>query len=120
MDDRALADRLVNYADALAAVSFVGTSGFSLAIADPDVRCSLQGGVTVVAIGNFAFASLMTALVFVLRHWENDLRASAPLAGKAAVISRRLHVARIVIIWFSTFGAVATMVAAARDPACGV
>ena len=114
-----LADRLVTYADALAAVSFVGTSGLSLALADPDVRCSLIHGVHMVAIGNFAFAGLMSALLLVLRHWENDLRSDEPLSRKAEAISRRLHVARFVVIWLSTIGAVATMMAAGRDPTCG-
>lgn len=51
VDDRGIADRLVTYADALAAVCFVGTSGLSLALADPDVRCSLTSGVPQVVAG---------------------------------------------------------------------
>ena len=37
-EERALADRLVSYADAVAALAFVGVSGLGVAVADPDTR----------------------------------------------------------------------------------
>ena len=43
-----LADRLVSYSDALVAVSFLGVSGIGLAVADPDIRCTLARGATYV------------------------------------------------------------------------
>ena len=40
-EDRALADRLVNYADAAVALSVVGISGLGIAVADPETRSSV-------------------------------------------------------------------------------
>jgi len=120
LDDRALADRLVNYADALVAVSFVGMSGLSIALADPDVRCSLIRGVTPVAVANLVSAGIVSILLVILRSWEFDLRSPAPPSPKSARYARRLHIARFIIVWISAAAAVATLLAATRDPACGV
>lgn len=120
MDDRALADRLVNYADALVAVSFVGMSGLSIALADPDVRCSLTRGVTPVAVANLVSAAVVSLLLVILKGWESDLRSPTPPSPKSARYSRRLHIARFIIVWISAATAVATLVAATGDPACGL
>ena len=118
MDDRALADRLVNYADGLAAVSFVGMSGLSIALADPDVRCSItQEAYLPVAIGNLVSASVVSLLLLLLRRWESDLRPETPSA-KVSLYSRRLHIARFVVVWLSALGAVVALVAASKDPGC--
>lgn len=37
---RMLADRTVNYSDALVAIVFIGASGLGIAVADPDTRAS--------------------------------------------------------------------------------
>ena len=64
MEDRALADRLVNYADALAAVCFVGMSGLSIAMADPDVRCSItQGALLPVGLIDLVSAATVTLIL---------------------------------------------------------
>ena len=118
MDDRALADRLVTYADALVAVSFVGMSGFSIALADPDVRCSITGGLTGIVVGNFIFGGTVSFLLVVLRSWESDLRSATSLSVKSARYSRRLHVARLIIVWFCAITVVVTLIIATRDPAC--
>lgn len=118
MEDRALADRMVNYADALVAVSFVGTSGLSLALGDPDVRCSLTQGFAHVLLGNLLFAVVVSALFVVLRLWETDLRSEAPLSAKSARYSRRLHAVRLAVVWLSATAAVGVLLAGTRDPAC--
>lgn len=46
-DDYILADRLVNYSDAIVTLSFLVSSGLGLAIADPDTRITI----TDVALG---------------------------------------------------------------------
>ena len=121
MEDRALADRLVNYADALAAVSFVGMSGFTIALADPEVRCSItQGALLPVSLINVISASAVTLILVILQRWERDLRSANPLSAKAARISGRLHVARFVIVWLSAGAAVATLIASTRDTSCVV
>jgi hypothetical protein len=87
MEDRALADRLVNYADALAAVSFVGMSGLSIAVADPDVRCSItQGALVPVGLINLVSASLVTVILAILRRWERDLRTGSPGVSSVYVV----------------------------------
>jgi len=118
LEDRALADRLVTYADALVAVSFVGMSGLTIALADPDIRCSLIRGVTPVAVANLASAGVVSLLLIVLRSWEAELRSGASPSARAATYSRRLHVARFVIVWLCVITAVVTLIAATRDPAC--
>ena len=39
---QALADRCVNYSDALVALVFIGASGLGIALADPDTRSSMN------------------------------------------------------------------------------
>jgi hypothetical protein len=120
LDDRALADRLVNYADALVAVSFVGMSGLSIALADPDVRCSLTRGVFPVMVANLISAAGVSVLLVILRSWESNLRSPSLSSPRAARYLSRLHIARFVIVWLSAAAAVATLFAATRDPACAV
>ena len=119
MEDRALADRLVNYADALAAVSFVGMSGLTIALADPEVRCSIsQGALIPVSLINVVSASAVTLILVILRRWERDLRSASPVSPKAARISGRLHVARFVVVWLSAGAAVGAIIASTRDASC--
>ena len=119
MDDRTIADRLTNYADALVAVSFFGMSGISIGLLDPDIRCSIaRGAYFPAAVGYLASASLTSLLLFVLRRWEIDLRPLASSSGKAARYTRRLRVARFIVVWFSAISAVIMLVSVSRDPAC--
>jgi len=99
--DRALADRLVNYADAMVAVSFVGVSGLGIAVADPDTRTSVARGALWVAAGNAVVAIVVSVLLQLLRRWELDLRVAAPPSEKAARYSRKLHGARFAIVWLA-------------------
>ncbi len=99
--DRALADRLLNYADAIVAVSFVGVSGLGIAVADPDTRESVARGAVWVAAANVVVGMVASGLLHLLRRWELDLRAAAPLSAKGARYSQRLHVARHVVVWFA-------------------
>ncbi len=107
--DRALADRLVNYADAIVAVSFVGVSGLGIAVADPDTRESVARGAVWVAAANVIVGVVASGLLHLLRRWELDLRASAALSPKGARYSRRLHGARYVVVWFAVAQSVVFM-----------
>jgi len=119
VDDRALADRLVNYADALAAISFVGASGLSLALADPDVRCSLvTGGLREVSFGNLGFGIVMSGLIWMLRRWELDLRDGESISIKARRYAGRLYAARHIVVWLSAVAAVGILFAATQDTSC--
>lgn len=120
MEDRTLADRFVTYSDALVAVSFVGTSGLSLAVADPDVRCSMVGGLVGVSIGNAMFSGIVSVLLVALRRWELDLRQDDPQSEKANVYSRRVHIARFAVVWLSAVMAAVIVRFATADPSCNV
>ena len=99
--DRALADRLLNYADAIVALSFVGVSGLGIAMTDPAARQSVARGTDWIVVANVLAGIVVSALLYFLRRWEMDLRAHAPLSEKSLGYSRKLHVARFVIVWFS-------------------
>ncbi len=99
--DRALADRLVNYSDAMVAAVFVGVSGLGVAIADPDTRASVASGAVWVAVTYVLLGGIVSTLLHLLRRWERDLRAGAPPSAKAERYSRNLHFARFVITWVS-------------------
>ena len=110
-EQRALADRLVNYADAMVALSVVGTSGLGVAIAEPDARESVASGATYIIVANMVIALIFSGLVEVLRRWEADLREDLPPVPKARKYARYLHVARLVVIWIAAFQTVGLMVA---------
>ena len=118
MDDRSLADRLVTYADALVAVTFVGTSGWSLALTNPESRCSLIHAAGPVSVGNLIFAAIVSILLITLRRWELDLLTGTAVSKKSAAYSRRLHVARLGVVWVSAIAIVIFLMAALRDPTC--
>ena len=119
MEDRALADRLIAYADAVVAVSVVGLSGISIALADPDVRCSLIHGTKMVVAGNLVFAGVLSLLLVVFRNWESDLRSAIRPSPRSARYLRRLHVGRLAVVWLCAILIVVMLSAAAKDLTCG-
>ena len=96
---RALADRLVTYADALVAVAFVGVSGLGLAVADPDIRADVARAADWVVLSNIALGGVLSGLIHLFRHWELELRASLPPVGTAGRFSRYLHRGRLGVVW---------------------
>ena len=110
-EDRALADRLVNYADALVALAFLGTSGLGLAAADPDIRGDLVRASLGIAIANLGTGVVITAILLLLRRWEGELRVGSTATPRARSIGRNLHWARIGIVWLATLQAVGLMLA---------
>ena len=112
------ADRLLSYADALAALSFISVSGLAIAAADPDIRCSLALVSLRIAVSNFVFAAIATVAIVKLRVWESELRPGADLSERALEISRHLHHARIAVIWSSTLLAAFVLYAITHDTSC--
>ena len=106
-----LADRLVNYADALTAVTFLGVSGLGLAVADPDARSSMALIANWVIASNVFLSVAFSAMLSVLCRWEADLRADLAPAPKARRYSRYLHYARLLVIWVSGAQATAILLA---------
>ncbi len=118
MDERGFADRLVSYSDALVAASFVAMSALSIALGEPDIRCSIARVPVPVALSNLVTGALLTGLLVMLRRWEFDLRLGAPLAGKIAKYSRRFHFARIGVVWFCAFTSLVLILLASREQGC--
>ena len=100
-DEAALADRLVNYSDALVAVSFLGVSGIGIAIADPDIRCTIAEGAYHIVAGNLANGVIFTTLILLFRRWEVVLRGEDPPSETVIRYMGWLHVGRLVILWTS-------------------
>lgn len=100
-EDRAFADRLVNYVDAIVAVAFLASSGIGLAIADPDTRASLEHVAFGIIVGNALLGVVFSLLLAVLRRWELDLREGATLSEKYRRYSSRMYVAKHAVIWLS-------------------
>jgi hypothetical protein len=100
-EGRALADRMVNYSDALVAVMFLGASGLSIALADPDVRSSINTVTNWIIGGNIGMGLLVSTLLVTLRSWELDLRVEFPAPGKVRRYSRYFYVARHIVLWLS-------------------
>jgi hypothetical protein len=118
MDDESLASRLVTYADASAAVFFVGAAGLSNAIMDANTHCSLANAFREVSVGIVSFASIISFTQITLRRWELDLLEGARVSKKAEMYSRRLHVARLAIVWLSAILVLSFILLLQGDPAC--
>lgn len=118
-EESALADRLLNYSDALVAVAFLGVSGLGIAIADPDVRCTIARAAGQITFAIFVNALVFSAVIVLLRRWENDLRSAAPATGKVARYGRWIHLARLIVVWLSLLLSV-VLVFASRDAGCEV
>ena len=74
MTREALADRIINYSDALAAFSMVNALAFVVTLAEPDIRCSIAQIAWFVAGANLSIAVLATAGLVALRRAERALR----------------------------------------------
>ncbi len=110
-EEQAFADRLVGYSDAIVALAFIVSSGLGLAIADPDTRATITDVAAGMIIGNAILGVLFSFLVAVLRRWELDLRIGSTVTEKCKRYSRRIYLARHVVIWLSVTQTVATMLA---------
>jgi hypothetical protein len=100
-ETRALADRVVNYSDALVALMFIGASGLGIAVADPDARASMNLITTWMIGGNIFMGVLVSVLLVVLRRWELDLRNDLPVAVKVRRYSRYFYWARHFVVWLA-------------------
>lgn len=109
--ETAVADRLVSYADAIVAVGVVGVSGLGLAVADPETRADIALAADWVAFSNILSGAVLSGLLKLLRSWELDLRSGAPVPKKVQKYSRRLHIARIALVWLAALQAAALMLA---------
>ena len=100
-EELVLADRLVNYSDAIVALAFLISSGLGLASADPDTRLSFTDVTTAMIVGNIIMGILFSALLAVLRRWELNLRDVDALHRKVRKYSRYIYIARHVVVWLT-------------------
>lgn len=120
MQDQELANRLVNYSDALVAVVFVGMSAVGVAVGDPDLRCEFSRVSLAIAFSNLLMGSAFSAILMVLRRWELILRADEGASDHASRYERLLTVARHVILWLCVIMTIVLVLVAARDEVCRV
>ena len=119
MKREAIADRLVNYCDAVAAFSIVNSLAFLLAMTETEVRCSLADRALLVYTGLVAFAIVLTIVVVWCHRLEGRIRASGqPLAEDIQSLRRGLFFARIAIIWLFNVGSFPLVSLALGDSAC--
>lgn len=131
MTRETLADRIVNYCDAVVAFSVVNAFAFVIALGEPDIRCSMAEIWTFCALANLVFATTSTGVLLALRRFENVLRvgteASASAsdsdggdAGDALVEGfwRLANRVRIGLVWFFSLIVHAGILAATRDSTC--
>jgi hypothetical protein len=100
-ESRALADRIVNYSDALAAIAFLGASGLGIAVADPDTRASINLISMWMIAGNIFLAVLFSCLLILLRRWELELRGEAPAGSNVRRYSNYFYLARHFVVWIA-------------------
>lgn len=101
MLEHELAQRLVNYADAIVAFAFVGVSAFGIAVADPDIRCGLATARPPTIVAAIITGAVFTIVLLLLRKGELDLRCEERLSVKALRYSTHLNTARFVLVWLS-------------------
>jgi hypothetical protein len=115
----ALADRLVNYADAITAFAVVNTLAFLLALTETEIRCSLVPVQWLVYFGQAFVGISITLGVVALRRIELRLRAAAdPLPLDMDVLLRRFFLVRLAIVWVAVSIAAGLSTLPLSDPSC--
>jgi hypothetical protein len=100
-ESRALADRIVNYSDAIAAIVFLGASGLGIAVADPDTRASINLISIWMIVGNILLGALFSFLLMLLRRWELELRGEVSADSNVRRYSHYFYLARHCIVWIA-------------------
>ena len=119
MNRESVADRLVNYGDAMAAFSIVNSMAFLIAMTEGEVRCSLAERASLVYGGLVLFAVALTVLVLWCHLTERRIRGPGqPPAKDLQSIHRTLLYARIAVIWLSNVGTYPLVRLALGDSAC--
>lgn len=118
MKREALADRIITYCDALVAFSLVNGLAFLVALAEPDVRCSIVGVAGAIVAINLIFAIASTVGLITLRRTERRLRGDDLQDAEVEKFWRVVAIARFVLIWFFMGLVLVGVVSASLDPLC--
>ncbi len=95
-EERALADRMSSYGDAVAAFSLVNTLGFFAAIAEVETRCALEDNRLFVVAIMFVVQSMYVAAVIGLRRTEVRLRTGIESSEVVTHFREAWHRARVI------------------------
>ena len=116
----AIADRLVNYSDAIVAFSLVNSLAFLIALTERDVRCSLVDIQPTLWAVIVSFPVVLSVALLICRHAEVRLRIGSGTQDEDATRAlRHFHVARILILWVSVMLCVPLIRMALSDASCG-
>ena len=119
MTREGLADRLVNYADAIAAFSVVNGIAFLVSLSETEIRCSMAHLRWLVVGGQICFSLFIAAGVIVLRRLEANVRSSStPLPPDVEAYLRGFFFARLAVIAVSTAFMIGLGWMALTDPSC--
>jgi hypothetical protein len=97
-EERAIADRLSGYADAVAAFSLVNALGFLAAVAEVDTRCSLAQNRGIVIGTLVCLQILYAAAVAGLRHMELGMRDGLESSARAIKFRNSFYHGRLIFV----------------------
>src|SRR5262245_7196026 len=118
MTRHALADRFVNYGDAVVAFGMMNALAFLIALSEPEVRCSLRrGGAFFILIFPIT-ASFLSAGIFACRRAEVRLRDGETLESPVSRYLQYAYLVRQALIWFGMTLTLGLALVATRDPSC--
>ena len=113
-----LADRFVNYGDAVVAFGMVNALAFLIALSQLEVRCSLpRGGVFLIMIFPVS-ASILSAGLFACRRAEMRLRGGETLESTVSRYLQYVYLVRQGLIWLGMTVTLGLTLVATRDPSC--
>jgi hypothetical protein len=118
MQADALADRIINYCDAVAAFSLVNALAFVVTLAEPDIRCSMAAIAGPVIAGHFLISACLTGLLVWLRGFERSLRPDAGNDERVQTFWRYAQRVRIGLVWFVAVFVSFGILGATLDPRC--
>jgi hypothetical protein len=120
MNREAVADRIVTYCDALMAFSLVNGFAFFVALAEPDIRCSIAN-IAVFMAGVTVISPLAASVALVwLRRYELRLREDVSDEALVSRFWRIVGISRFVLIWVFALIVVIGIWAATQDPSCSL
>lgn len=123
----ALADRCLNYADALVAYSLVNGLAFLVALGEPDMRCSIVRIAWGLVALNIALPLASTFILRWLAQVEQKLREGSEATDAepdaddddtAQHFLARLRTVRYTMVWLIGLMVIAGILAATQDARC--
>ena len=97
-EERAIADRLSSYSDAVAAFSVVNAFGFLVAVAEIDTRCSLVESRAIVIATLVILQAIYAGAIIGLRHTEQSLREGTESSARVTELRKGFYYGRLIIV----------------------